>query len=74
MMRDRGGIFKNDQEAIQHCKELAQHFREGSLLDDQDLEIGEDSSRVRSPRLKAGQLASGSALHRRFQCIKMENK
>ena len=39
MMRDGGGIFKNDQEAIQHCKELAQHFRDGSLLDDQDLEI-----------------------------------
>jgi hypothetical protein len=39
-MRDRVGIdFKNDLEAIEHCKELAQHFRDGSLLDDQDLEI-----------------------------------
>ena len=39
-MRDRVGIdFKNDLEAIEHCKELAQQFRDGSLLDDQDLEI-----------------------------------
>jgi hypothetical protein len=39
-MRDRVGIdFKNDLEAIEHCNELAQHFRDGSLLDDQDLEI-----------------------------------
>ena len=39
-MRDRVGIdFKNDLEAIEHCKELAQHFRDGSLRDDQDLEI-----------------------------------
>lgn len=38
-MRDRVGIdFKNDLEAIEHCK-LAQPFRDGSLLDDQDLEI-----------------------------------
>ena len=36
-MRDRVGIdFKN---AIEHCKELAQHFRDGGLRDDQDLEI-----------------------------------
>jgi len=26
-------------EAIVHCKELAQHFRDDSLTDDQDLEI-----------------------------------
>ena len=39
-MRDRVGIdFKNDLEAIEHCRELARHFRDGSLLDDQDLEI-----------------------------------
>jgi hypothetical protein len=38
--RDRVGIdFKNDLEDIEHCKELAQQFRDGSLLDDQDLEI-----------------------------------
>jgi hypothetical protein len=31
-MRDRIGIdFKNDLEAIEHCKELAQQFRDGSL-------------------------------------------
>ena len=24
---------------IEHCKEVAQHFRDDSLLDDQDLEI-----------------------------------
>ena len=39
-MRDRIGItFKGDAEAIIHCKELAQHFRDGSLRNDQDLEI-----------------------------------
>lgn len=39
-MRDRVGIeFKTDAEAITHCKELAQHFRDDSLSDDQDLEI-----------------------------------
>lgn len=39
-MRDRVGIeFKTDAEAIEHCKELAQHFREGSLRDDMELEI-----------------------------------
>jgi hypothetical protein len=32
-MRHGVGIdFKNDQEAIEHCKELAQRFRDGSLL------------------------------------------
>jgi hypothetical protein len=39
-MRDRVGIdFKNNEEAIEHCKELARHFRDDSLRDDQDLEI-----------------------------------
>jgi hypothetical protein len=39
-MRDRVGIeFKGNAEAIIHCKELAQHMREGSLRDDKDLEI-----------------------------------
>ena len=39
-IRDSVGIdFKNDLDAIEHCKELAQHFRDGSLRDDQDLEI-----------------------------------
>jgi hypothetical protein len=34
-MRDKVGIdFKGNLEAIEHCKELAQHFR-----DDKDLEI-----------------------------------
>jgi len=34
-----GTDFKGNLEAIEHCKELAQHFRDGSLTDDQDLEI-----------------------------------
>jgi hypothetical protein len=39
-MRDRVGIdFKSNLEAIEHCKELAQHFRDDSLRDDKDLEI-----------------------------------
>jgi hypothetical protein len=39
-MRDRVGIeFPGNVEAIIHCKELAQHFRDDSLRDDQDLEI-----------------------------------
>jgi hypothetical protein len=39
-MRDRVGIdFKGNLEAIEHCKELAQHFRDDSLRDDKDLEI-----------------------------------
>lgn len=39
-MRDRFGIdFKGNLEAIEHCKELAQHFRNDSLRDDKDLEI-----------------------------------
>lgn len=39
-LRDRIGIdFKTNDDAINHCKELAQHFRDDSLRDDQDLEI-----------------------------------
>jgi hypothetical protein len=39
-MRDRVGIdFNTNAEAIEHCKELAQRFRDESLRDDQDLEI-----------------------------------
>jgi hypothetical protein len=39
-MRDRVGIdFRTDAEAINHCKELAQHFRDESLRDDKELEI-----------------------------------
>ena len=38
--RDRIGTdLEGNAEAIQHCKELTQHFRDGSLRDDQDLEI-----------------------------------
>ena len=38
--RDRVGIdFEGNRDAIEHCKELAQHLRDGSLTDDQDLEI-----------------------------------
>jgi hypothetical protein len=39
-IRDRVGIdLKGNLEAIAHCKELAQHFRDDSLRDDKDLEI-----------------------------------
>jgi hypothetical protein len=39
-MRDRIGIeFTTNAEAILHCKELAQHWRDESLRDDKDLEI-----------------------------------
>jgi hypothetical protein len=39
-MRDRIGIaLEGNAEAIVHCKELAQRFRDGSLRNDQDLEI-----------------------------------
>ena len=39
-MRDRIGIeFNTNAEAILHCKELAQHWRDESLRDDKDLEI-----------------------------------
>jgi hypothetical protein len=38
--RDTVGIeFKTNAEAIGHCREIAQHFRDESLRDDQDLEI-----------------------------------
>jgi hypothetical protein len=39
-MRDEVGIdFKGNLEAIEHCKELAHHFRDKSLRDDEELEI-----------------------------------
>jgi hypothetical protein len=39
-LRDRVGIaFDTNVEAIAHCGVLAQHFRDDSLRDDQDLEI-----------------------------------
>jgi hypothetical protein len=39
-MRDRVGIeLTGNAEAIIHCKELAQHFRDESLRDDKELEI-----------------------------------
>jgi len=39
-MRDRVGIdLKGNLEAIEHCKELAQHLRNESLTDDKSLEI-----------------------------------
>jgi hypothetical protein len=38
--RDRVGIeFSTNAEAIKHCKEIAQDFRDNSLRNDQDLEI-----------------------------------
>jgi hypothetical protein len=40
--RDTVGVgFKTNAEAIGHCREIAQHFRDESLRDDQDLEISE---------------------------------
>jgi hypothetical protein len=39
-MRDRIGIeFNTNAEAILHCQELAQHWRDESLRDYKDLEI-----------------------------------
>jgi hypothetical protein len=39
-MRDRIGIeFKTNAEAIVHCQQLARHWRDESLRDDEDLEI-----------------------------------
>jgi Domain of unknown function (DUF6894) len=39
-MRDRVGIeFNTNLEAIEHSQMLARHFRDGSLTDDQELEI-----------------------------------
>jgi len=38
--RDRVGVeFNTNADAIAHCEEIAQHFRDESLRDDQDLEI-----------------------------------
>jgi hypothetical protein len=53
-LRDQVGIeFKTNADAIGHCKELAQHFRDESLRDDQDLEISVVN-------------ASGREIHREF--------
>jgi hypothetical protein len=53
-LRDRVGIeFKTNAEAIAHCGELAQHFRDESLRDDQDLQISVVN-------------ASGREIHREF--------
>ena len=39
-MRDKIGTeFSTNAEAITHCQELAQHWRDESLCDDKDLEI-----------------------------------
>jgi hypothetical protein len=39
-LRDRIGVeFDTNVEAIEHSRVLAQHFRDESLRDDQDLEI-----------------------------------
>jgi hypothetical protein len=39
-LRDLVGVeFGTNAEAITHCKEMAQYFRDNSLRDDQDLEI-----------------------------------
>lgn len=53
-MRDRVGIeFGSNIEAIEHSRVLAQHFRDDSLRDDQDLEISVVN-------------ASGREIHREF--------
>jgi hypothetical protein len=53
-MRDRVGIdFNTNLEAIEHSKDLAKHFRDGSLRDDKELEIIVVS-------------ASGREIHREF--------
>ena len=53
-MRDRVGIeFGSNIEAIAHSRVLAQHFRDESLRDDQDLEISVVN-------------ASGREIHREF--------
>ena len=52
--RDRvGTLFNTNADAIAHCEELAQHFRDESLRDDQDLEISVVNS-------------LGREIHRRF--------
>jgi hypothetical protein len=45
--------FKTNAEAIGHCREIAQHFRDESLRYDQDLEISVVN-------------ASGREIHREF--------
>jgi hypothetical protein len=35
----KDGVPMRDAEAIEYCKELAQHMRDGSLRDDKELEI-----------------------------------
>jgi hypothetical protein len=53
-MRDRVGLeFGTSIEAIAHSRVLAQHFRDDSLRDDQDLEISVVN-------------ASGREIHREF--------
>jgi hypothetical protein len=53
-MRDRVGVeFDTNMEAIEHSKQLAQHFRDESLRDDKELEISVVS-------------ASGREIHREF--------
>jgi len=52
--RDRIGTeFRTNAEAIAHCGVLARHFFDGSLIDDQDLEISVVN-------------ASGREIHRQF--------
>lgn len=39
-LRDRVGVeFNTNADAIAHCEVLAQHFRDESLRNDQDMEI-----------------------------------
>jgi len=38
-MRDRSDRLSRKLEAIEHCKELAPHFRDDGRTDDQDVEI-----------------------------------
>jgi hypothetical protein len=53
-LRDRVGTeFNTDADAIAHCDVIAQHFRDESLRDDQDLEISVVN-------------ASGREIHRQF--------
>ena len=47
-LRDRVGVeFDTNVEAIEHSRALAQHFRDESLRDDQDLEISVVNARGR---------------------------
>jgi hypothetical protein len=53
-LRDRVGIeFNTNADAIAHCEVLAQHFRDESLREDQDLEISVVN-------------ATGREIHRQF--------